>query len=256
MSRKLVPLASLYFICALLADAVGSAISRGEFHWKATPPVLAPQDREGDYYYSVKDPSIVRYGGRWHLFCTIRGKSRSHQIEYLSFADWPQAQAASRTTLHITDGYFAAPEVFYYAPQKKWYLIYQAIDKSRTPALQPAFSTSTNLDDAASWTAPQFLYPESPATVKAWLDFRVICDERQAHLFFTADHGQLLRADAPLDAFSARLERTEDRARRGYLRGLLYLPAKRHPPLSDHCGSARASGQAILQGVPGGQPHR
>jgi hypothetical protein len=198
MSRNLVLLA---LVGVLLADTVNSAIARGDFHWDATPPVLSPQDRDGDHYYSVKDPNIVRYRGRWHLFCTIRGRTRSHQIEYLSFADWRHAADAQRTTLHITDGYFAAPEVFYFAPQKKWYLIYHAIHKSRTPALQPAFSTSTNLDAPASWTAPQFLYPESPASVKAWLDFWVICDERQAHLFFTTDHGQMLRADAPLDSF-------------------------------------------------------
>jgi hypothetical protein len=44
--------------------------------------------------YSVKDPTIVRLGDRWHLFCTIRSLKRTQQIEYLSFADWTEASKA------------------------------------------------------------------------------------------------------------------------------------------------------------------
>jgi hypothetical protein len=63
-------------------------------------PLLAAAER-ADHCYSVKDPAIVRHNGRWHLFCTIRSKIRSHQIEYLSFKDWPEAAAAQRHILTI-----------------------------------------------------------------------------------------------------------------------------------------------------------
>lgn len=51
------------------------------FKWSASGPLLAPLQRPGETYHSVKDPSIVHDGDRWHVFCTIRGQPRSHQIE-------------------------------------------------------------------------------------------------------------------------------------------------------------------------------
>lgn len=59
----------------------------GRFNWTISPPLVAPLQRPGEQIYSVKDPTIVRYKDKWHLFCTIRGKQRSHQIEYLCFDD-------------------------------------------------------------------------------------------------------------------------------------------------------------------------
>ena len=80
-------------VLLLLAPSIRAAdspLATGEFLWNSTQPVVSPAQR-GDHCYSVKDPSIVRYNGRWHLFCTIRSEKRSHQIEYLSFDDWPNA---------------------------------------------------------------------------------------------------------------------------------------------------------------------
>ena len=42
------------------------------FRWKCGPPVQAPEVRPSDRCFSVKDPTIVRYRDRWHLFTTIR----------------------------------------------------------------------------------------------------------------------------------------------------------------------------------------
>ena len=173
----------------------------GGFRWTASPPLIAPQDRGGEHFYSIKDPSIVRYEGRWHLFCTVRGVKRSHQIEYLSFTDWAHAGQATRAVLNLTSRYFCTPEVFYFAPQRKWYLLYQMGAPSRHPQLQPAFSTTTHLADPHSWTAPQFLFRSDPEGVKAWLDFWIICDRSRAHLFFTSDDGRMWRSDAPLADF-------------------------------------------------------
>src|SRR5262245_50537955 len=72
---------------------------QGRFHWTATAPLIGPADRPGDPCYSVKDPTIVRYQDRWHIFCTIRSQKRARQIEYLSFADWKDAGKATRHVL-------------------------------------------------------------------------------------------------------------------------------------------------------------
>src|SRR2546430_1654515 len=55
----------------------------GRFTWSVGPPLVWPAVRSEDPCHAIKDPSIVRYLGQWHLFCTIRSRKRTHQIEYL-----------------------------------------------------------------------------------------------------------------------------------------------------------------------------
>jgi len=196
--NRLVALALLFL--PALARPADAPLASGEFLWNSTSPVVSPVKRD-DHCYSVKDPSIVRHDGRWHLFCTIRSQQRSHQIEYLSFDDWPNANAATRHLLTVTNGYFCAPQVFWFEPHAKWYLIYQASDNAREVALQPAFSTSTNIADPQSWTTPVFLYPAHPYNVESWIDFWVICDDTRAHLFFTSNNGKFWRAETKLAQF-------------------------------------------------------
>src|SRR5439155_24658428 len=116
-----------------------SSLRTGEFQWRCSEPLLSAANRPEDPCYSVKDPSIVYFEGRWHLFCTIRSQKRTHQIEYLSFTDWKEAANAPRHILAMTNGYFCAPQVFYFTPHRKWYLIYQVNDSKRK-MLQPACS--------------------------------------------------------------------------------------------------------------------
>jgi len=173
----------------------------GRFRWTVGPPLVSPAVRAEDPCHAIKDPSIVQYNGRWHLFCTIRSQKRTHQIEYLSFTDWKDADKAGRHVLKISDGYFCAPEVFYFTPQKKWYLICQVNDPSRKPALQPAFSATADIAEPDSWTRPALLYARQPANVTAWIDFWVICDATRAHLFFTSNDGRMWRAETALADF-------------------------------------------------------
>lgn len=144
---------------------------------------------------------MVYHEGKWHLFCTVRGKKRSHQIEYVSFAKWEEAGKGKRRFLGITDGYYCAPQVFYFRPHIKWYLIYQASDPGRPVELQPAFSTTHEIGNPESWSKPQFLFPAHPANVKMWIDFWVICDDTRAHLFFTSLDGRMWRSETALSAF-------------------------------------------------------
>lgn len=173
----------------------------GNFSWTTGPPLVSPVLRPSDPCYSVKDPSIVWYGGRWHLFCTIRSQKRTHQIEYLSFADWKDAVGSEHHVMKLSDGYFCAPQVFYFSPHHKWYMILQVEDQTRGPALQPAYSTTTDISDPFSWSKPALLYPKQPKNVKHWIDFWVICDDARAHLFFTSNDGRMWHADIALRDF-------------------------------------------------------
>ena len=173
----------------------------GRFNWTVSAPLVAPLQRPGEEICSVKDPTIVRYNGQWHLFCTIRGRERSHQIEYIRFDDWQSLDKAQRHILKLSDEYFCAPQVFYFTPHKQWYLIYQVIDKTRKPALQPACSKSPDIADPNSWTKPELLFAAQPENVKGWIDFWVICDADRAHLFFTSLDGRMWRCETKLSDF-------------------------------------------------------
>jgi hypothetical protein len=179
----------------------------GKFLWKLGAPLLAPAERGADPCYSVKDPSIVRYNGKWHLFCTIRSEKRSHQIEYVSFDDFDKAGQAERHILKLSDGYFCAPQVFYFEPHRKWYLLYQIVDKTRKPELQPAFSTTDDISKPESWSKPTLLFEKQPDNVMRWIDFWIICDDNRAYLFFTSNDGQMWRAETALEDFPKKFSR-------------------------------------------------
>ena len=53
----------------------------GAFSWQASGPLVAPVERPEDRCHAIKDPSIVRHDGRWHLFCSIRSATRTHQVD-------------------------------------------------------------------------------------------------------------------------------------------------------------------------------
>lgn len=192
----------LVMLVGLAVAGADREAGASEFRWSYGPPVLEARAVDGVEFISVKDPSIVRYGDRWHLFCTVRGPKRSHAIVYLNFGDFREANTAERHVLSCHPGYFCAPQVFYFTPHKKWYLICQAADEAwGEPAYRPAFSTTTDIGDPNSWAKLQPMFDRQPEGVKAWLDFWVICDEAKAHLFFTSLDGKMWRAETSLTEF-------------------------------------------------------
>jgi len=195
----------LFLILFMISPACHSpgkdSLRTGDFQWETGQPVAAPVNTPGDSVYSIKDPSIVRYNDRYHLFCTIRGKERSHAVIYLSFADWGEAQKATQYLLPLHKGYYCAPQVFYFTPHKKWYMICQAADETWIPNYQPAFSTTGDITDPDSWTGLTPLFNGKPDNIKAWLDFWVICDETRAFLFFTSLDGKMWRSETDLENF-------------------------------------------------------
>jgi len=180
----------------------GSELAAQDFEWVYGPPAVEARAVGQWDWISVKDPSIVRHGDKWHLFCTVRGPERSHAIVYLNFRDFSEANTVERHVLSCHPGYFCAPQVFYFTPQRMWYLICQASDEAwGEPPYRPAFSTTTDIRDPNSWATLQPMFDAKPANVKAWLDFWVICDDAKAYLFFTSLNGQMWRAETPLAEF-------------------------------------------------------
>jgi len=176
------------------------ALLAGQLHWRISRPLFAPVESDADAYYSVKDPSVIHHGGRWHLFCSVRGQKRSHQIEYLSFADWDQTEDAERQMLTMHTGFFCAPQVFYFTPHKKWYLICQASDELWDPKYGAAYATTSDLSKPDSWSKLKPMGHKS-AGDKRGLDYWAICDDAKAHLFFTTLDGRVWREETRLEDF-------------------------------------------------------
>jgi len=190
------------FVMIVNLAVVGMDGGAGDCRWSYGPPVVEARAAGGWDWVSVKDPSVVWSKDKWHLFCTVRGPQRSHAIVYLSFSEFSEANRVERHVLSCHPGYFCAPQVFYFTPHEKWYLICQAADDAwGEPAYRPAFSTTTEIGDPNSWTRLQPLYDAKPENVMGWLDFWVICDEVKAHLFFTSLDGKMWRAETSLAQF-------------------------------------------------------
>lgn len=207
---RLIALWKLPFAAGLLAlslfatargaeDGTVARLLAGDVAWTVSGPLLAPESRSDDPCHAIKDPTFVHHAGQWHLFATIKCRSRT-QMEQLSFARWTMAQAARRHVITLVDAYHCAPQVFFFRPQQKWYLIYQWSDPSRDD-FGPGFSTLDAVDAPQTLTKPRMLYPRKPASVSGWLDFWVICDMSRAHLFFTSLDGRMWRAETPLEKF-------------------------------------------------------
>lgn len=187
------------------ATATASAPAGGNlpasFRWDSGGPLISPKSDAGHDVAGIKDPSVVHYDGEWHVFASVANAS-GYGLVYLHFADWAQAGAATHHYLDaspIGSGYRAAPEVFYFAPQKLWYLVYQTGNAS--------YSTNPDISDPEGWSAPKHFYSGMPDIVREnigdgyWVDMWVACDDANCYLFSSDDNGHLYRSQTSVASF-------------------------------------------------------
>jgi hypothetical protein len=194
--RLLNPLLGALAATSLLADALPSGAPQVAVPaaWEYTAPLLSPERRATDASCAQKDPSIVYHGGRWHIFMTVKLPGAT-ATEYASFEKWEEADRAPRALLKLGDSsYCCAPQTFFFAPHKKWYLVYQ-MGVPGSKKLWVAYSTTETLADPASWTRARPILDGGPGDgrVRGGLDFWIICDDVRAYLFFTSNDGKLWR---------------------------------------------------------------
>jgi endo-1,4-beta-xylanase len=172
------------------------------FAWTSAGPILAPQSDATHDLVSLKDPSVIHYGNLWRVFASTVDRGGNYNMAYLTFPDWDHTANATFYDMNQTpglSGYHAAPEVFYFAPQNRWYLVYQSGP--------PTYSTTSNIDDPATWTAPAQFFDAEPDIVTqnkgsgGWLDFWVICDDANCYLFFSDDNGHWYRSQTAVGDF-------------------------------------------------------
>ena len=166
--------------------------------WVSSDILIRPVSDETHEIVSVKDPTIVRYNGLWHIYATVYSTSaRTWSMVYLNFRDWEDAPGAKLTFVDVNPdlrGYHCAPHVFYFRPHKKWYFIFQS--------QQPQYCTTDDITKPETWTAPQDFFEGKPeGAPRLWIDYHVICDDTHAYLFFTGDNGRFYRSRTTIDDF-------------------------------------------------------
>ena len=194
-------LASVVGILALAVQANASEFRPPEA-WEYNAPLIAPEKRDREPSRAQKDPSVVFHDGRWHVFMTVKLPKRS-AIEYCSFEKWEDADAAERMILKVSDSnYYCACQVFYFAPHRKWYLVYQ-MGVPGAKKMWVAYSTTENLSDPNSWSKakPMLDAGEDDPRVVGGLDYWVICDDTRAYLFLTSLNGKMWRLWTTLEEF-------------------------------------------------------
>lgn len=142
--------------------------------WTSTGPLISPKNSG---WVSIKDPSIVKYNGTYHVYATY--VDTSYKSMYTSFTDWNTAQQAPHISMNGSRvGNTVAPQVFYFKPHNKWYLITQ---------WGGSYATT---DDIANpnWSAKQKLLQGEPSNA---LDFWMICNDTHCYLYFSRDDGVL-----------------------------------------------------------------
>jgi hypothetical protein len=185
------------------APAIDSGLPTS-FRWTSSGPLITAKQDAKHPIVSVKDPTVVFVDGRWHVFATTANTAGAWSVVYLTFTDWSQADAAPLTYLDDSPpgltGYHAAPQVFFFAPQQKWYLIFQSG--------QPQYSTNDDIGTPGAWTQPKNFFASDPPGYTAakgsdgfWLDFFCICDDANCHLFFADDAGELFRSQTKISDF-------------------------------------------------------
>lgn len=173
------------------------------FQWSSSGILISPKPDATHDIVSIKDPSVVRFGGRWIVYATTANTAGNWSLAEMDFRTWSQAASAPQhfldTNPNIGTGYRAAPELFYFAPQHLWYLVYQTG--------LPSYSTSTNPLDPQSWSAPKNFLDSMPQIIADnigngfWVDMWVICDHVNCYLFSSDDNGHLYRSQTTLADF-------------------------------------------------------
>jgi enterochelin esterase-like enzyme len=196
------------WLMILASDALGQAVPPsatasapspivGPIKWKSSGVLIKPVSDAAHELVSVKDPTVVYFNNMWHVYATTANTKGNWSMVYLSFKDW--SEAANAQPYYIDNhphlkGYHCAPQVFYFRPHKKWYLIYQS--------QHPQYSTADDLSKPETWSEPEDFFASNPKGMpRLPIDYWVICDDTHAYLFFTGDNGRFYRCRTKIEDF-------------------------------------------------------
>ena len=181
----------------------GGSSLPSSFKWSSSGILISPISNASHNLVAVKDPSVVNYNGKWYVLMSTTNSAGSYGMAQISFTDWSQAASAQPYYLDNTPiggGYKTAPMVFYFSPQKLWYLTFQTGGNI-------AYSTNPDISNPAGWSAPKNFYSSEPSIIQQnigsgyWVDSWVICDSANCYLFSMDDNGHLYRSTTSMSQF-------------------------------------------------------
>ncbi|NOR75737.1 MAG: hypothetical protein GQ525_11325 [Draconibacterium sp.] len=177
--------------------------------WTISEPILTAGSQGTFDDVAVKDPSIVYYKNKYHLFYTaksemqIDGKSRySISCAYTSAETLENINNAERFNIDsIVGDMVIAPQVFYFEPQKLWYIIaHTKVIVENKSRLMPIYLTNPNIENVHGWSEITMI-KTARSEYSFWIDFWVICDDKNAHMFYSDQKGSVWRLECPLNSF-------------------------------------------------------
>lgn len=181
----------LLLVSLFILNSVGFTQNRSKKSknsWSISDPIFEKGANGSFDETAVKDPSIVFFNNSWHLFYTARG-NKEYTTSYVTAPTLNELNTAERHELKTIRGksrYGCAPQVFYFEPQKLWYLVFQNRDSN----YQPAFSTNPDISSPNKWLAHQNLLAKD--TEKKWIDFWIIANKGKVYLFYTEGHNGVM----------------------------------------------------------------
>jgi len=199
----------IVLICSCSQPSPGPEI---DYHrWTVSEPILEAGMPGSFDEISVKDPTIVFFNGKYHLFYTSKATYETRDrlphlskngsgLGYVSAGTLGELKNSKRYDLgSITESVIVAPQVFFFEPHQLWYMVAQTLVEGR-PDLMPIYLTNPHIEDIRGWSSPRIL--ETRKTHNGfWIDFWVICDREKAHLFYTDHEGSLFRFECPVEEF-------------------------------------------------------
>lgn len=174
------------------------------FTWSSSGILINPKSDASHNIIAVKDPSVVSYNGRWYVYMSTVDANGNYGMATINFADWSQAASAPFTYLDTTaigGGYKTAPMLFYFAPQKLWYLTYQT-------GSNIGYATNPDITNPNGWSASHNFYANGMPSIISqnigsgyWVDSWVICDSANCYLFSADDNGHIYRSTSSISQF-------------------------------------------------------
>ncbi len=195
-------------IAALGLGSCGNEAQVSYKDWNVSAPIFQAVDEGAFENVAVKDPSIVYYDGKYHLFYTGKradktedGVNYSITTGYVSAPTLGELNAAKRHNLsEIVGGEIIAPQVFYFTPHRLWYIVAHRRAPGKRPNLMPIYLSNPDINDVHGWSKPVDLIA-AKGNDEFWIDFWVICDDDNAHLFYANQKGSVLRMQCAIDEF-------------------------------------------------------
>ncbi|CAK4759787.1 unnamed protein product [Aphanomyces euteiches] len=155
--------------------------------WTSTGPLANPQHG----WVSLKDFTNVVYNGKHIVYGSVYTGTGYASTAFAPFTNWSDMATATQLTMPFSA---PAPTLFYFRPKNIWVLAYQWGSARFT------YRTSTDPTDVNSWSAenPLFTGANPAVTPTGFLDQTIIADDKNIHLFFAADNGNIYKTSMPI----------------------------------------------------------